>query len=47
MTKPRDISFDGYNLDPKKCDCGKGDYCPLWNQEWKEYYANKKGKNNA
>lgn len=29
----------GCNVDPTKCDCGKGYYCPLWNDEWAEFYG--------
>lgn len=29
---------EGCNLDPTKCDCGKGYFCPLWNEEWAELY---------
>jgi len=39
MEKPQALSEDGKNLDPTKCDCGKGEYCPLWNQEWASYYG--------
>ncbi len=40
MLKPPSTVFeDGMtkNLDPRKCDCGKGRYCPLWTHDWLAY----------
>ncbi len=43
---PSVVDDEGLNLDPNKCDCGKGEFCPLWDAwtegetKWTAIYRN-------
>ena len=32
------VDENGLNIDPTLCDCGKDYFCPLWTEEWANFY---------